>query len=45
MKDRLEERIRTNDERHDDLHNKFDELQRELYELKCFVNSRHGEAT
>lgn len=43
MKDRLEERIRTNDERHDDLQNKFDVLQKELYELKCFVHSRHGE--
>ena len=42
MKDRLEERIKINDEHHDDLHNKFDVLQKELYELKCYVYSRHG---
>lgn len=43
MKDRLEERIKTNDEHHDDLHNKFDKLQSEFYELKCHVYSRNGD--
>ena len=43
MKDRLEDRIKTNETHDHELTNRLNELQKEVSGLKCFVYSRHGE--
>lgn len=43
MKDRLEDRIKTNETHDHELTNRLNELQKEVLGLKCFVYSRHGE--
>lgn len=42
MKERLEDRIKTNETHDHELTNRLNELQKEVSELKCFVYSRHG---
>lgn len=42
MKDRLEERISTNDAYDHELSQRLNELQKEVSELKCYVYSQHG---
>ena len=42
MKDRLEDRIKTNETHDHELTNRLNELQKEVSGLKCFVYSRHG---